>query len=50
MSKLLDMMMRGYTPVYAPHNNRKSTRGRNYKYVKDSNGKTRKVWPDLDKS
>lgn len=49
MSKLLDMMMRGYTPSYAPHNNRKRTRGRNYIYHKGIDGKVCKTWLNMDK-
>ena len=29
---------------FNPHNNRKRTKGRNYRYVKDANNITRKVW------
>lgn len=49
MNSLMKAMSGGYTLRYAPHNNRKRTKGRNYKYVKSSDGRIIKVWPDLNK-
>lgn len=50
MGLIADLISRGYMPQYAPHNNRKRTRGRNYKYVKDAHHKTRKVWLDMEEN
>ena len=50
MNRLLDYIMRGgaYKADFTPHNNRKWTRGRQYRFAQQANGKVAKVWVNRD--
>ena len=48
MSRLLDLIMLGGAYKATPHNNRKWTRGRQYRLAKQANGKVAKVWVNRD--